>query len=74
MSDRALAGAFRLHVVAPAHGRVVIDLLGAAGRYTVAGVLDRPDGATKSLVEYPVLGCDIDRGRLMVQPPKRPER
>jgi sugar O-acyltransferase (sialic acid O-acetyltransferase NeuD family) len=42
------------------HCRSCIDVIEQEGRFTVAGVIDRPDSGAASVLGYPVLGEDAD--------------
>jgi len=42
------------------HCRSCIDVIEQEGRFTIAGVVDRPDSGATSMLGYPVLGADAD--------------
>jgi sugar O-acyltransferase (sialic acid O-acetyltransferase NeuD family) len=49
------------------HCRSCIDVIEMEGRFTVAGVVDRPDSGIVSVLGYPVLGVDSDLSNLRKQ-------
>jgi sugar O-acyltransferase (sialic acid O-acetyltransferase NeuD family) len=42
------------------HARACLDVIRAAGRYQIAGILDRPDMAGTDVLGIPVIGTDED--------------
>lgn len=47
------------------HGASCIDVIERQGRYTIAGLVDRPERIGELVLGYPILGSDDDLARLL---------
>ncbi|KFN40560.1 MAG: acetyltransferase [Sulfuricurvum sp. MLSB] len=51
------------------HCKALIDVIEAAGQYTIAGIIDRPELIGEQILGYRVIGCDDDLSSLVSRYP-----
>lgn len=51
------------------HCKALIDVIEAAGQYTIAGIIDRPELIGEQILGYSVIGCDDDLASLVSRYP-----